>query len=191
MKYEIELSNNNYKKHIHKIKKYIKLCDSNNYIFKVKYSNDLKNEYKSNFKLLERVINIKDLEKRYSFIYDYVCDYLDKEYIEKNICDFKDDVCIYFRSLKEYDHKNGCCYSDKRGGLCENLNKDHCNISSISCKLYSCPILREKKINYKINNILLLKYFFTIKQKFIIKYSFFKPKSYVMYKLTECNNDKK
>ena len=31
----------------------------------------------------------------------------------------------------------------------------------------------------------LLKYFFNLKQKYILKYSFFKPKSYVMYKLME------
>ena len=130
-------------------------------------------------------INIKDKSKRYSFIYDTVCDYIDKKYLECNYCDFKDDVCVFFRNHPKIMHKDGCCYSDARGGLCENLKNHRCQIKSISCKLYSCETLRNKKVYFKIKDIPLLKYFFNLKQKYILKYSFFKPKSYVMYKLME------
>ena len=85
------------------------------------------------FKTLEKAINIKDKKERYSFIYDEVCKFLDNEYITKNLCDFKDNVCAYYRSINEFDHKNGCCFSAKRGGFCNNLDLDHCKISSISC----------------------------------------------------------
>ena len=130
-------------------------------------------------------INIKDKSKKYSFIYDTVCDYIDKKYLECNYCDFKDDVCVFFRNHPKIMHKDGCCYSDARGGLCENLKNHRCQIKSISCKLYSCEYLRNKKVYFKIKDIPLLKYFFNLKQKYILKYSFFKPKSYVMYKLME------
>ena len=106
-------------------------------------------------------INIKEKSKRYSFIYDTVCDYIDKKYLECNYCDFKDDVCVFFRNHPKIMHKDGCCYSDARGGLCENLKNHRCQIKSISCKLYSCEYLRNKKVYFKIKDIPLLKYFFS------------------------------
>ena len=187
---KIKLDNKNYKKELKKVKKYIKECDGAGIKFKVNYDSNIKEEYKTNFELIEKAINIKDKKERYSFIYDEVCKFLDNEYITKNLCDFKDNICAYYRSINEFDHKNGCCFSAKRGGLCNNLDLDHCKISSISCKLYSCPLLRNNKINFKMKNFPLIKYFFSIKQKYYIKYSFFKPKSYVMYKLMECRNEK-
>ena len=84
--------------------------------------------------------------ERYSFIYDTVCDYIDKKYLECNYCDFKDDICVFFRNHPKIMHKDGCCYSDARGGLCENLKNHRCQIKSISCKLYSCEYLRNKKV---------------------------------------------
>ena len=174
---EIEVKDIN--KEIKKAKKYLNYCDKNDYKIKFNSTDDfwLKN--------IEKAINIKDINKRYSFIYDIVCDYIDKKYLECNYCEFKDDVCKYFRENNQTEHKNGCCYSDARGGLCEHLKDKHCNIKSISCKLYACPILRENKINFKMKDIPLIKYFFNIKQKYYIKYSFFKDKTYVMYKLIE------
>ena len=168
----------NVNKEIKNTKKYIKYCDKNN--IKIKY-----NTNNETLKQIEKAINIKDISKRYSYIYDTVCDYIDKKYLECNYCEFKDDVCKYFRETNELNHKNGCCFSDARGGLCEHLINHKCNIKSISCKLYSCEILRKNNIKFRIRKIPLLKYFFNIKQKYYLKYSFFKDKTYVMYKLIE------
>ncbi len=164
---------------IKKTKKYTALCDKNN--FRIKYVNT------DDFwiKKIEHAINIKDTKKRYSYIYDTVCDYIDKQYLDCNYCDFKDDVCIYFREKGETNHKNGCCYADFRDGICEHFENKSCNIKSISCKLYSCPLLRDNGINFKMRDIPIIKYFFSIRQKYYIKYSFFKPKVYVMNKLME------
>lgn len=167
------------KKEIKKTRKYINYCDKNNY--KIKYNNS--NDFW--IKNIEKAINIKDINKRYNFIYDTVCDYIDKKYLKCNYCDFKDDVCIYFRVHNNLNHKNGCCYSDARGGLCNHLKNHKCEIKSISCKLYSCEYLRKNKINFKMKDIPLIKYFFNIKQKYFIKYSFFKDKDYVISKLLE------
>ena len=168
----------NINKEIKNTKKYLKYCDENN--LKIKYlTND------ETLKQIEKAINIKDISKRYSYIYDTVCDYIDQKYMDCNYCEFKDDVCKYFRETNELTHKNGCCFSEARGGLCEHLINHKCNIKSISCKLYSCEILRKNNIKFRIRKIPLLKYFFNIKQKYYLKYSFFKDKTYVMYKLME------
>ena len=175
---ELIIDVKNVNKEIKKTKKYLKYCDKNN--CKIKYKTQNKT-----LKQIEKAINIKDTFKRYNYIYDTVCDYIDKEYINCNYCEFEDDICRYFRITNEFDHKYGCCYSEYRGGLCQYLDKDHCTIKSISCKLYSCPILRNNNINFRMKDIPLIKYFFNVKQKYYIKYSFFKDKPYIMYKLME------
>lgn len=183
---KIYVNNKNVKKVLNKTKKYIKE-DKIEYIFQDEIDIKLKKELKN----IEKAINIKDLEKRYSFIYDTVCDYLDSKYFGENLCGFDENgICDYYRKV-DPTHYNGCCYREDRS-LCKYFDeeKSECTERGISCKLYSCPILRERKINYKIKDIPLLKYFFNLKQKYYIKYSFFKPKPYVMYKLMENANEK-
>ena len=121
-------------------------------------------------------VNIKDIKQRYNYIYDVVCNYLDKEFNERNICNFKDNKCISVRNNSHCkESENGCCYGRKRG-LCKNLKNGKCNIKSISCKLFTCRYLKKNKIKYKINDIPLLKFFVNNRQKFIINNSIFKDK---------------
>ena len=191
MNYEVYIDNKNYKKTIKKLKKIIKICDSNNYKLIVKYDKAIKKEYKEEFDKIQKAINIKNIEKRYSYIYDSVCNYLDSKYFGENLCGFDENgVCEYYRK-EDPSHYNGCCYREDRS-LCKYFDEEHsvCTERGISCKLYSCPILREKGIKYRIKDIPLINSFFSIKQKFYIKYSFLKPKPYVMYKLMECVNEK-
>lgn len=181
--------NDRYNKAIKMSRKLLKICDENN--LKLVLKNNGKNITKKDNKELYNIvkaINIKNINDRYNFIYDTVCDYIDEKYIKNNYCDFIDNVCVFFRNNSKIAHEDGCCFSAARGGECINLKNHKCTIKSISCKLYSCEYLRNKKINFKIKDIPLLKYFFNLKQKYILKYSFFKPKSYVMYKLMEVKN---
>lgn len=121
-------------------------------------------------------INLKDTKERYSYIYDVVCDYLDNDFRDKNICGFSNNICL---SVKNNSHckesLNGCCYGRNRG-LCKNFKDGKCQIKSLSCKLFTCRYLKKNKIKYKINDIPLLKYFFNLRQKFIIDTSIFKDK---------------
>ena len=120
--------------------------------------------------------NIKDLRDRYSYIYDIVCDYLDNTFKKNNWCDFKNNRCVSVRNSGHCSESVcGCCYGSKRG-VCKYLDKDHCKIKSLSCKLFSCRYLKKKKKNIRIKDIPLLKYFFNIRQKYIIEYSLFKDK---------------
>lgn len=179
-----DIDNKNVNKVIKNTKKVLKICDENNYTIKFNTIENITDDDNLFWiKNIEDTINIKNIDERYSFIYDKVCDYIDKKYMKCNYCDFKDNVCIYFRYHNMLEHKNGCCYSDARGGLCENLVNNSCKIKAISCKLYSCEYLRKNKINFRMKNIPLIKYFFNIKQKYYIKYSFFKDKDYVIDKL--------
>lgn len=182
----IDVTKKNAKRIIKNTRKYIKEDK-----IKFNFNEEIDSKLHEDLMNIEKAINIKDIEKRFSFIYDKVCDYLDNKYFGENLCGFDENgICDYYREI-DPTHYNGCCYRDDRS-LCEYFDEEHskCTERGISCKLYSCPTLRKKNIEYKIKDIPLLKYFFTIKQKFIIKYSFLKPKPYVMYKLMETVNEK-
>lgn len=182
----LKVNNANLIRIIKKTRKIIKFCDKNNYEIDYDYLEKINdNEKLTNLENIKAAINIKDINERYSYIYDTVCNYIDGKYLKCNYCDFKDNMCIFFRNNPKIAHIDGCCYSDSRGGACEHLENHKCKIKSISCKLYSCEYLRKKKVNFRMKNIPLIKYFFNIKQKYFIKYSFFKPKSYVIYKLLQ------
>ena len=75
-------------------------------------------------KIIDKVLDIEDKEERLSYLYDLICDYLDNEFREKGICDFKCDICIRRRALMEKKkrdtYKNGCCYSYMKKRDCPN-----------------------------------------------------------------------
>ena len=125
-------------------------------------------------------VNIKDSRKRYSYIYDIVCDYLDYQFIDLNVCGFKDNVCLGVKNKSHCpESKNGCCYGTNRG-LCKKYVNGKCTIKSISCKLFTCRYLRKQDVMFKINSIPLLKYFFNPMQKFILWDSIFKDKDAII-----------
>ena len=168
----------NEEKIIKKTKKYIKYCDKKNLNIKFDYDGD--NE---ELKDIEKAINIKDKKERYNFIYDKICLKLDEK-IKTNYCEFENDICIKFRS-KNSDHKNGCCECKGRG-KCKYLIDSVCTMKScMACKLFTCPYLRKRGIKHNINDYALGKYFFTSKQKDILRYSYWTPKEIVIKRLLE------
>ena len=137
-------------------------------------------------KQIEKVLKKKDIKERYSYLYDLLCNYLDNEFKEQNICDFNCGICKKRQYLKDNNIKkdtyiNGCCYSylDKKN--CDHLNKDGtCNVKCLGCKLFTCNYLKKQGYKYKLKNIYLSKYFFNFWQRNFIEYTFRKPKEYVL-----------
>lgn len=171
-------------------KNLIKFCDKNNYNVSLIYNGKkidekyLKKDIKDNLRdmiTIMHAINIKDKYKRYDYIYDTVCNYLD-ERIKTNYCEFKDDVCLKYR-IKNPNHKNGCCECKGRG-KCKYLIDSVCTMKScMACKLFTCHTLKKKGISQNINDFVLTKYFFDNKEKDILQFSYWTPKEIVMEKL--------
>lgn len=121
------------------------------------------------------ILNTRNKKEKYNKIYDRACNYLDNEFRTKNICDFKNDICISRRNFKSnpknYPLIYGCCFT--KGRVCPNLINYSCSIKCLSCKLFTCRYLTKKHIKYRINDILLLKLFFNLRQKEVISNQLF------------------
>lgn len=127
--------------------------------------------------------------ERYNYIYDTVCNYLDKCFYGKNLCDFKDNKCG--EKVGTFS-TTGCCHHFKHKWLgpfsklvlCEYLKEDYsCSAQCISCKLFTCNYLEKKGIKFKIKDFLLLDVFFNPLQKYFIKYMVFTPKDKIIKRL--------
>lgn len=126
-----------------------------------------------------KAFNEKELEKRYVLIYDYMCDYLDK-----NVCchcDFENNKCIANRLGKSVYKENGCCYFNKEG-FCSFFKNKKCSRPNIACKLFMCNYMEEKVIKQRSipKNYLLLDFFFNNKQKNILRRSYRRKKEEVI-----------
>lgn len=130
-----------------------------------------------------QIIKVKDIRKRYSIIYDEICEYLDKDFLQNEYCDFKGNKCIAQRRHKLYPpcKKNGCCFMEIR--KCPNLKDGKCMIECISCKLFSCKYLEKRGIGYWGREIIFLQAFFNKKQRKHIVFDFYQSKEKILNKL--------
>ena len=168
----IELEEKDYKNRFKKIRKY----KDKNYVIKSKGNTQEEIIFIKSF-------NEKDLKKRYTIIYDYMCDYLTS--LSCNHCDFKNDKCKANRSGAAIRKINGCCYFRKEG-LCKYLVNKTCTRPNITCKLFMCPTI-EKELGFSSipKNYLLLKYFFNYRQRQVLRYFFRRKKDECINKLLE------
>ena len=151
------------------------------YLEKIK-DNDIDNKLRT----IDSVLDITDKESRLDYLYDLICDYLDNEFKNKNICDFNCGICkkrqeMIREGIKKDIYVNGCCYSYLNNKKCTYLSDDgKCQIKNIGCKLFTCDFLHKQGYNYKLNDIYLAKYFFNFWQKYYIENETRKPKEEII-----------
>lgn len=150
-----------------KYKRFKKLKDKDLYL-ESNFQDDLE-------KAFIKAFNEKDIKKRYEFIYDYMCNYLDENIC--SLCDFKNNKCIANRLKKSAHEENGCCYF-RNEGFCKLLKNKRCTNPNISCKLFMCEYMEKKIMKQKSipKNYLLLDFFFNDKQKAILSRNYKKRK---------------
>lgn len=143
------------------------------------------NEFEKFLKALEQSSN------RNKYIYDTVCNDLENNFLKFNFCNFKSNKCLSQRHknvvLNDYPYTStdGCCFKIIR--KCQHNNKDGtCKVKCISCKLFICPYLSKRGIGYYASELLLLRAFYTPKQRGIYVNSFYESEDKILSKL---NND--
>lgn len=160
------------------------------------FSNKLLDEF---FECLN-ALQYTNINEQYDFIYDTLCDKLDEKFQKENLCDFKNDQCIANRAGASAHDTMGCCYSFKYSKsifkfiedvkLCTYLDNKQCSTKCITCKLFICKYLRDKGIEIKLDEFLLVSSFFNKKQKEIISNNFFTKKDFILEKLIKNANKK-
>lgn len=131
-----------------------------------------------------KCFNESNIKNRYEMIYDFMCNYLDKNVCL--LCDFKCDKCKGNRLGVSVHPINGCCYLGEE--LCKHFINKHCNEPNISCKLFMCDTI-EKEMGYKsiTKNYLLLSYFFNKDQQELLQRSYGMSKKDLINKLLDIN----
>ena len=152
-----------------------------------KYLEKIKDkEIDQKMKIIDSVLEKTDKKERYSYLYDLICDYLDQEFQEKNICGFCHDLCKRRRDMMERNinkdtYINVFCHSYLKNADCPHLKKGGgCAIKNIGCKTFTCFYLKKRGIRYSLNKIYLARYFFNPRQKFYMENTFFVDKPVVM-----------
>lgn len=147
-------------------------------------------EKANRIKVVEKILEEKDIKKRYSRLYDMICDYLDNDFINNNVCGFNNGICskrqyMIDKGIKKDSYENGCCHGYKERKTCEHLKNGRCSIKNIACKIFTCPYLRLRGIRYSINKIYFARYFFNVRQKFYMENTFFVDKDIILEGILE------
>jgi hypothetical protein len=149
------------------------------------------------------IINEKDINKRYEYIYDRACDIMDEKFAKENYCDFQNDKCIRQRNVtsrKSAHDTMGCCYMVGYTkilnfpidlGLCKFFENKKCKTKCLTCKLFTCRYLRKKGFRFDPNDIYILKAFLNKKQKNYLREAFFTEREVIINKLIELDNNLK
>lgn len=130
----------------------------------------------SKMKIIDSILDIEDKNKRLDYLYDLICDYLDKEFRDKNICGFNCGICkkrqaMINEGIKKDTYLNGCCYSYIHKKNCIYLENGMCKTKNLGCKLFTCDYLKMQGYKYRLKDIYLARYFFNFRQKSFIENS--------------------
>lgn len=107
------------------------------------------NNENESYKNIINALNIKNRMKRITFIYDTICDQIDKYNIENHIsCDFKNGKCGTHQKTNYY---NGCCR------MCRYQSENGCKTRNTACKLFFCDYVCKKSKPLTFHDIKLFK----------------------------------
>lgn len=126
------------------------------------------------------IIKNNNFKERISKLYDIIYNYLQKDFIANNYCDFIKDKCVAQRRFHLYPltQKDGCCFMNIR--KCTHLNNGQCDTECIACRLFSCPYLTKRGIGYYANEFILLKAFLDKEQRRKLVFEFYKSKEEIL-----------
>lgn len=157
--------------------------ESLDYVFTAKQIDEETLFKEEQLKIAIKIINVDNLYDRNEMIYDEVYNYLTKDFIANNYCDFCNNKCVAQRKHQTYpiNRKDGCCFTRIR--KCPHLKNGNCTVECLACRLFSCPYLSKRGIGYWASDFILLKAFFTKKQRKHLVFDFYQPKQKILKKI--------
>ena len=134
------------------------------------------------------ILRIKNRREQISFIYDEIYNFLDRDFLSYEYCDFTNNKCVAQRHITLFPvtSKNGCCFMQVR--KCNHLKDGGvCEIKCVACRLFSCPYLSKKGVGYRANEFVLLKAFLSKKQRKHLIFDFYKDKEIILNNIISCS----
>jgi len=185
-----EKNTSNYIKIIKKIGNYLIRKNKKIKIINKYNIESLANDFEIYLLISATAMTIKHKKQRTIYLYDEICKFLDYQFVSKNLCDFKDNMCFAKRKSKtemgcchHYKHLASGLFFEKSMKLCQYQLDKSCKADCITCKMFVCDDIVKKGIKFTNNNVLVIKYYFNIIQKLIIKISFFTKREKILKKL--------
>ena len=125
---------------------------------------------------------IKKYKDKCEYIYDSICEELESDIDRYNYCLFKGNKCIAQRENTPWpkNDTNGCCFDLNKKIPCEHLKCISCDITCISCRLFTCRYLKDRGINFDIKKNLMTSLYLNLLQKSNLVFSFFTPKERIL-----------
>lgn len=155
------------------VKKFLKFTHKNNVNFDgVFYVHGLSQKKNNNDFMLASMLNLKYnvKSKKYKFIIESTCEYLDKENALNNICgNFQGGRCRKQTEIN-VSRYNGCCSKH-----CKYFVKGQpCKVRSVACKLFICDYQKERGYIFFTEFIPLLRQHLTLFERLQISHMLFK-----------------
>lgn len=138
-----------------------------------------------------KTISINNKREKIEYIYDKLCERIDKDLVVYKYCNFNNNKCIAQRDNQNkngypVNECNGCCYKVEEKIECEKLKNKECTTSCISCRLFICKYLQDRGIEYKVTDNLQIRTFFNFMQRPILVWSFFRTREEIIKELMRC-----
>lgn len=134
---------------------------------------------------LIKCVAIKSNREKHQYIYDTLCKKLEMNIEKYNYCLFEKNMCIAQRAKCEWPKAtaNGCCFDVTKNAECEHLNCKSCDITCISCRLFTCRYLKDRGIDFDIRKNILAKTYFNLLQMPELIWNFFTEKEVILKKV--------
>lgn len=143
---------------------------------------------------MEHALTIADKRERYEYVYDVICDYLDRQFAGNNYCDFVGDQCVKNRIPTSECKRMGCCYSLDCGDvkICKyfDMAQKICTVICLGCKLFVCSHLQKHGVRFNLNDFKGIRKIFTKNQLWFLSRSCLLPRDEIIDSVMELSRKK-
>lgn len=138
-----------------------------------------------------KCVTIKSNTEKHQYIYGTICHKLEAAIQKYNYCLFENNMCIAQRAKCEWPKvtTNGCCFDVTKNTECNHLNCTSCDITCISCRLFTCRYLKDRGVDFDIRKNILTKTHFNLLQKPELIWNFFTEKDVILEKVERFSLD--
>ncbi len=139
--------------------------------------------YITEFFEIVTMLNLKSNDKRLDFVYDLVCEKMERDIARYNYCLFEsNNKCIAQRDNAKWpeNKENGCCFEIGKKRECQYLSNKSCRIKCVSCRVFTCKYLKDRGVDFDVRRNILVRYNLNLLQRAEFVWNFFETKEQII-----------